>query len=309
METRRVELVDSGVIFNEEEHSYHLNGKELSGITEMLSRQFGFGYDNVSKRILQQAAEYGTGVHKSCEDFDMNWINDGTVEVQDYINICKENGLVHEASEHTVTDGENWASKIDKIFRVSDDTFSIGDIKTYGVMTPQKLLKSQWQLSIYKTFLLDMMPKAKVDKLFIIHIRNKQKKDGTFDHISKIIFVDAIPCEICKELLDCDLRGEKFKNPYEVPEDICSQEAEIRELIETKNAAEERLAAIKVNILSKMEALDIKTWATKTMKLTRKLPSTRSSFNMSLFRAEHPDIDYAPYERLSPVASSLMITV
>ena len=309
MKTKRIELVNSGVQFFEDEHKYFLNGKELSGITEMLTRQFGWDYGSVPKRILEQAAAYGTSVHSSCEDFDMNWINDGTVEVQDYIDICKENGLVHEASEYTCTDGEHWASRIDKIYRVSNDTFSIADIKTYGVLTPQKLLKSQWQLSIYRTLLLDMHPKAKVDKLFVIHIRNKQKKDGSFDHKKAIIFVDAIPSEVCKELLDCDIRGEKFKNPYEVPAEICSQEAEIRELIETKNVAEERLSAIKASILSKMESLDIKTWATKTMKLTRKLPSTRSSFNVSLFRADHPDLDFTPYEKLSPVASSLMITV
>lgn len=309
MKTKRIELVNSGVQFFEDEHKYFLNGKELSGITEMLTRQFGWDYGNVPKRVLELAAAYGTSVHSSCEDFDMNWINDGTVEVQDYIDICKENGLVHEASEFTVTDSENWASRIDKVYRVSNNTFSLGDIKTYGVMTPQKLLKATWQLNIYKTLFLDMHPQAKVDKLFVIHIRNKQKKDGSFDHKKAIIFVDTIPSDVCKELLDCDLRGEKFKNPYEVPADICSQEAEIRELIETKNAAEERLSAIKASILSKMESLDIKTWATKTMKLTRKLPSTRSSFNVSLFRADHPDLDFTPYEKLSPVASSLMITV
>ncbi len=36
---KRIELKNSGVIFNEEAHTYHLNGKELSGITGMLSRQ------------------------------------------------------------------------------------------------------------------------------------------------------------------------------------------------------------------------------------------------------------------------------
>lgn len=309
MKTKRIELVNSGVQFFEDEHKYFLNGKELSGITEMLTRQFGWDYGSVPKRVLELAAAYGTSVHSGCEDFDMNWINDGTVEVQDYIDICKENGLVHEASEFTVTDSENWASRIDKVYRVSNNTFSLGDIKTYGVMTPQKLLKATWQLNIYKTLFLDMHPQAKVDKLFVIHIRNKQKKDGSFDHKKAIIFVDTIPSDVCKELLNCDLRGEKFKNPYEVPADICSQEAEIRELIETKNTVEERLSAIKASILHQMETLDIKTWATKTMKLTRKLPSTRSSFNVSLFRADHPDLDFTPYEKLSPVASSLMITV
>jgi hypothetical protein len=105
------------------------------------------------------------------------------------------------------------------------------------------------------------------------------------------------------------LRGEQFANPYDIPEEISSQEAEIRELMETKSAVEERLAAIKANILSKMESLDVRSWVTDTMRLTRKLPSTRASFNAALFKAEHPDLDFSPYEKVSQVAGSLVITV
>lgn len=306
----RVKLKDSGVLFDEEQHTYLLGDKYLSGITGMLQRQFFPNeFEGIPKDVIDAAAQYGTDVHHSCEDFDFSWINDGTQEVQDYIQICKENNLTHECSEYTVTDGSDWASRIDKVYRVSDDTFDIGDIKTYGVMTADKLAKAKWQLSIY-AFLFELQnKKAKVNRLFIIHLRNKQKKDGTFDHICEIIFINRIPGEICKDLLDTDLRGEQFANPYDIPDEISSQETEIRELMETKSAAEERLAEIKADILSKMESLDVRTWATQTMRLTRKLPSTRASFNAALFKQEHPDLDYAPYERVSQVASSLTITI
>ena len=306
----RVKLKDSGVLFDEENHTYLLGDKYLSGITGMLQRQFFPNeFEGIPKDVIDAAAQYGTDVHHSCEDFDHAWINDGTVEVQDYIQICKENDLTHECSEYTVTDGSDWASRIDKVYRVSDDTFDIGDIKTYGVMTAYKLAKAKWQLSIYAYLFELQNKKAKVNRLFIIHLRNKQKKDGTFDHISEIIFINRIPSEICMDLLATDLRGEQFANPYDIPEEISSQETEIRELMETKSAVEERLATIKADILSKMESLDVRTWATQTMRLTRKLPSTRASFNAALFKQEHPDLDYAPYERVSQVASSLTITI
>ena len=308
--TKRIELKDSGVIFNEEEHTYLLGDKYLSGITGMLQRQFfPTEFEGIPKDVLDASAQYGTDVHKSCEDFDMNWNNDGTVEVADYIQLCKDNGLTHECSEYCVTDKKDWASKIDKVYRVSDDTFDIGDIKTYGVMTAAKLEKAKWQLSIYAYLFELQNKKAKIRRLFLLHIRNKEKKDGSFDHIADIIFVNRIPSEICQELLATDLAGEQFSNPYDIPEDISQQEAEIRELIETKNAVEERLASIKTSILSKMESLDVKTWFTDTMRLTRKLPTTRASFNLTLFRQDHPDLDYKPYEKVSQVAGSLMITV
>ena len=202
----RVQLKDSGVLFDEEQHTYLLKDKYLSGITGMLQRQFFPNeFEGIPQYIVDQAAEYGTSVHQSCEDFDHSWINDGTVEVQDYIQICKDYKLQHECSEYTVTDGKDWASRIDKVYRVSDDTFDLADIKTYGQMTPEKLEKARWQTSIYAYLFELQNKKAKVDRLFIIHLRNKPKKDGTFDHINDIIFVDRIPSEICKDLLDTDL--------------------------------------------------------------------------------------------------------
>jgi hypothetical protein len=298
------------VLFDEGKHTYLLGDKYLSGITIMLQRQFYPNeFEGIPKNVSDEAAAYGTDVHHSCEDFDYSWINDGTVEVADYIQICKDYKLQHEASEYCITDGENWASKIDKVYRVSEDTFDLGDIKTYGVMTADKLEKARWQLSIYAYLFELQNKKAKIGRLFILHIRNKEKKDGTFDHIANIIFVNRVPSEICQDLLATDLRGEQFANPYSIPEDISSQENEIRELIETKNAVEERLSSIKAAILGKMESLNIRTWATETMRLTRKLPSTRASFNSSLFKADHPDMDFSPYEKTSQVAGSLVITV
>ena len=310
MTTKRIELKESGILFDEEEHTYWLGGKELSGITGMLQRQlFPTEFDGIPKHFIQGAADYGTGVHQSCEDFDKNWINDGTQEVDDYIQLCKDYGLVHECSEYTVTDGANWASKIDKVYRVSSDEFSLGDIKTYGQMTPEKLEKARWQLSIYAYFFELMNRKAKVAQLFVIRLRNKMKKDGSFDHIKEIIFVNRIPSEVCKELLDCDLRGEQFSNPYDIPDEYKSQEQTIRELIQTKAEVEEQLANIKARILADMEKQGVKTWATGTMRLIRKLPTTRSSFNFSAFKSDHPELEYDSYMKVSPVAGSLQIVV
>ena len=310
MATKRIELKDSGVFFNEEAHEYWLGDKRLSGITGMLQRQlFPDEFDGISEATLNAAAEYGTGVHSSIEDFDKNWINDGTQETIDYIQICKDYGLVHEASEYNVSDGKAWSSNIDKVYRVSEDTFSLGDIKTYGQMTSEKLEKAKWQLSIYAYLFELQNKKAKVDKLFIIHLRSKQKKDGSFDHINEIIFLGRIPSEICKELLDTDLRGEQFQNPYAIPKEWSSQEDTIRQLIKTKKTAEEQLNIIKGKLLTDMEEKDVKTWATETMRITRKFPTTRNSFDLKAFKADNPGLDLSAYIKTSTVAGSLNIAI
>ena len=90
MATKRIELKPCSVVFNPDDHSYYLPEKDkyLSGITGMLERQlFPDTYAGIPEAIIQQAAEYGTAVHQSIEDFDMDWANDGTQEVADYIGI------------------------------------------------------------------------------------------------------------------------------------------------------------------------------------------------------------------------------
>ncbi len=309
---KRIELKQCSVVFNEENHTYYLpeKNKYLSGITGMLERQlFPETYDGIPEAILEQAAEYGSSVHASIEDFDMNWSNDGSQEVKDYISLCTEHSLVHEESEYLVTDGENFASMIDKVYRVDEITFDIGDVKTYGVMTADKLEKAKWQLSIY-AYLFELQNKrAQVHNLFILHIRNKAKKDGSFDHISNYIPVQRIPSEIVKELLLADSKGEQFNNPYSIPSDIALQESEIRSLIQAKNDAETRLNSIKARILRQMEAQDIKTWATETMRITRKLPTTRSSFSLADFKEANPTINVEPFMRISQVSGSLQISI
>ena len=308
---KTIQLNDSGVLFNREEHTYELNGKFLSGITEMLQRQlFPDEFDGVPEEAIQQAALYGTEVHESIEQFDSFWTNDGTQEVADYIDICTTNGLIHERSEYTVTDGMNWASNIDKVFRKSETVFDIADVKTYGTMTPEKQEKARWQLSIYAYLFETLNPNATVGKLYIIHLRNKLKKDGTTDHIANLIEVDRIPSEVCKKLLDTDLAGEQFENPYStIPADIAEREQEIRTLMLQKKEAEERLNELKSEILSRMEETQARSWNTETMKLTRKLPSTRYSFDLNRFKSNHPEFNYDDYMKKSTIGSSLLITV
>lgn len=311
-ESKCIELKDSKVIYCEQDHTYKLGDKFLSGITGMLSRQlFPEEYKDVDQETLNKAAEYGTGVHKAIEMFDVEWDMDFTheTEIEDYKAICSSNNLTHESTEYCVTDGKNWASNIDKVYRVSDDTFDLGDLKTYGSMTPEKKEKARWQLSIYAYLFELQNKKAKVNRLFIIHLRNKMKRSGNVDHIADLIEVKRIPAEICKELLDSDVAGIQFKNPYAIPDKYRDMESRIAELIKQKNDAERELSAIKSDILADMEEVEQKTWATDTMRITRKLPSFRTSFDMKKLRADHPEIDYTLYELRSSVAGSITITI
>lgn len=311
MATKRIQLKDSGVLFNEEEHSYFLpeKNKYLSGITDLLQKQlFPNLHDGIDEATLAKAAQYGKICHSSIEDFDSQWINDGTQEVADYISLCQENSLTHEASEYLVSDHENYASMIDKVYRTGNNSFILGDIKTYGQMTPEKQELGRWQLSVYAYFFELQNKGAKVDRLLILHIRNKARKDGSFDHVSKCIEVKRIPSETCKEILEADLRGEKFINPYDIPSEIRQKENLIQSLLTVKKTCEEKLAVIKADVLEKMVSAGVKAWEGDIIRFTRKSGTIRQTFDLKTYREDNPNLDLSKYMKESIVSESLQIS-
>ena len=133
MKKQRIELKDCGVKFIEGEHRYFLGETELSGITHAISTQLGLAnaFDNIPAAILKKATQRGNEIHKSIQRFNNEWFNDDSPQVQSYIKLCKENGIVAEANEYLVSDLKHWASSIDLVARVDDCTFDLYDIKTW----------------------------------------------------------------------------------------------------------------------------------------------------------------------------------
>ena len=63
-------LVSSPVVFNEEHHTYTLNGHQLSGVTPIIAWLFPDTYKGIPQSVLAQAAAHGSEVHKACEVYD-----------------------------------------------------------------------------------------------------------------------------------------------------------------------------------------------------------------------------------------------
>ena len=57
-----------GLVFNEDNHTYELDGRPLPSVTEILSILNDFS--DVSPYVLAQAARRGTLVHEYCEMID-----------------------------------------------------------------------------------------------------------------------------------------------------------------------------------------------------------------------------------------------
>ena len=58
----------SNVIYDEVAHTYHLNGKQLKGITgTLIQHAIGQKYADVPEHILAEKAKYGKLVHSEIE--------------------------------------------------------------------------------------------------------------------------------------------------------------------------------------------------------------------------------------------------
>ena len=319
---KRIELVSSGVLFKEKEHEYWLtlpNGekKQLSGITSAIQRQVaGHEYDGCPEYLIKRAGEYGTSVHKSIERLINNFEHDGTVETEDFRNLTADMNI--EASEYNVTDLSNddydscyYSSNIDIVTRLSQEDFGLLDLKTYSnaKLTKAQMTKARYQLSCY-AYMFELQNKgAKVKELYVIHICNKPKKDGSINHIAELIPIERIPADICKALLDADRNGEQFNNPYELPKDVASKVNRIIKLIQTKKEAEEELNAIKKDVLETMLFLDVKSWKGENITFSRIEETQRSCFDLAAFKKAYPDLPYDSYIKTSKVAGSLKIAV
>ena len=301
-----------GLIFEPTNHEYFLDGIQLSGITTALHNQLCPNeFNGIKQEVIDNASARGHRIHTSIQNFVDNFEDDGSVELKDFIDLTIQYNLNFEKSEVLVTDFQDFASAIDLVVREAPDTISIGDIKTYGTMTPEKMLKLQFQLSTYAYMAELCWPGIKIDKLFCIHLRNVEKADGKIDHIKEIIYVKRIDPEICQALLQAELQGTQFENPLDIiPEDIQSQEERIRELILLKQQCEEELNERKAIILERMEAENIKTWTFGSgLKATRKLATTRSSLDTAKLRKAYPDIPYEEFMKTSMVNGSLQLSL
>ena len=138
----------SKVIFNEE-HTYTLGDKKLSGITALINTHIygGQKYANVPEWILERARQVGSLVHSEIEKYYTNGENGFTAELQNFIDQQQNNFKVLE-NEFTVTDNENFATNVDLI--LDWNGLTLCDIKTTSQLDTEYL---SWQVVNKRIFI------------------------------------------------------------------------------------------------------------------------------------------------------------
>ena len=291
--------------FNEGEHRYfRADGKELNGITGMIKKMlFPTEYNGVSQEVLANAADRGHRIHSQVELYDNMGVGTNIPEVANYARLKAQYGLEWIASEDLVSDDENFATAIDKVYHVKDtpdDVVALGDIKTTYSFNREYV---SWQLSIESVFFEDMNPTLKVGELFGIWLR----EDRTRGSIAKIIPVERKPAEVCRELIRCAVNGEKFE-VSRMPQYISDNLDRLIWLSESIKRLTEEKEAIYKDILEHMQADKSDKIDTGIVLFTRKAAAVKNTFDTKLFKEEHKDL-YDKYVKQSVGSETLQVKV
>ena len=170
------------VTFNEEEHKYFYEGKELHGVTGAIGKLTGKSFPDTD--VVKLATMYGTDVHKEVENYfnkHDHWFNDSQLStegakwvVEELRSFCDSLILDRATSvecEVMVSDFEGTASKVDIVLRTLSNKAYLFDIKTTSHFDREYC---SLQLSVYKK-LFEACYGTRVDGMFVLGTKSKRR--------------------------------------------------------------------------------------------------------------------------------------
>lgn len=323
-------LTISPITFNAYDHTYtNPEGKRLSGITSLLSRQlFRDKYNGISKAVLDKAAERGTDVHESIDLYNSLGVESQGEELQAYRELIGMAGLTPVAAEYLVSDIENVASSIDVVF----DDISLADVKTTSKLDTEYV---RWQLSVYAYLFELQNPGLRVGRLLAIWLPKPRYGKP------KLVEVARIGSEIIEMLIECDACGVQFEAPQGVadapvvaefcllptvsmkgkPKAECKKGGEVTasafslsrdridEIIATEREMKElkaRYDGMKAGLLREMTEIGATSYKEGPLALTVKAATERESLDMARLKELYPEV-YKDCLRVTPVKESLTL--
>lgn len=296
-----IELIKSGVVFDEENHTYTLDGKMLSGITGMIGRQlFPDKYKDIPDFILQRAAEKGRRIHSQCEFADVTGLPPESVEAENYIMERTNSGYISVANEYTVSDNMYFATNIDCVWG-KDDLVSLVDIKTTYHLDREYL---SWQLSINAYLFEKQNPHLKVYKLYGLWLRGDK---------SDLVEIGRKPDNEVERLLQCEINGTRYLSSEIVPiNKIQLIPAQIVDILidmqEELSFMEERKKNIMATLKNAMSENGINVWDAGRLRVSIVGASTKKTFDSKSFQSDYPEL-YTKYLIESVTKESIRLTI
>ena len=297
-----MKLVKSKVRFDEEQHRYFLDEKELSGITgTLIKKAFPDTYKGIPDAVLAKAAERGNVVHQNLELFDTVCSSDINImpsvlpEIKDYNEMLISYGLHHVDSEYLVTDNENFASAIDKVLADDEGNIYLADIKTTATLHYDNV---SLQLSIYAKWFEEQNPDLKVKEIVCMWFKNGQSKFQPLPRVADYQIDDLIAAYLADDA--------EYQYKVEVPEQFSALEQEYRLITARMDALKIKQDDLKEQMMKMMEANKQKSIKTNIGSYSYVAATIKKTFDTKLFKDTEPD-HYEHYLKETETKPSLRI--
>ena len=175
------------VSFDEKQHKYWYNGKELFGVTTAIGKMLGKHFPDNDTVML--ATLYGKDVHKEVENYynkDIPVSSEGAKwvleELDRYIQTCMLDPVKKIECEVMVSDFEGTASKVDVVAHHENGKVTLFDIKTTAKFDREYC---SLQLSVYKV-LYEQCYGEEVMNMFVLGTKSKRSFRILYQQGSKV---------------------------------------------------------------------------------------------------------------------------
>ena len=284
------------LVFDPQTHTYTLDGKDLISVTQILAKHgLSPNYNGVDEDTLKASAERGTLIHKEIENYIKKGEIGFTDECAEFVSYVRENNIAIMGSEVTFHN-DIVAGTCDLIINSQKGYLIVADIKTTSTLHKESVA---WQLSLYAYL-----------------SGNKTMNHGQAFHFSKdglkVVDIELKPVEEVEKLLECERKGEIYKQELVIEGFELAKFYEAEQIIvkakEEQKRAEETQKEVYEAILKAMEEQGVKTYETDTMKITYVAPTTRVTLDTARLKKENPLMAKA-YEKETETKASLRITL
>ena len=301
-----MELQDNKrVFFDPVSHTYLMGDKVLIGVTSLMAKHgLSPDYSGIPEATLKKAAAEGTAIHQEIEDYDNGVSVLRTPLIEEYIDICRENGLIFARNEYLISDDELVASSIDGVYGPEND-ISLVDYKTTQKVHRRPLA---WQLGIYKV-LFERQTGRKVAKCYCLHIDKKERT------IKGLVPIEPVSEAEVDALLLAEKEGRIYIDQYEEPSAelvltdaeltaYVTQQAEIARLKEQIKAIEETINGLDARVLDYMTKNNLEVLEGGGGVFKVKKAYERTAVDTARLKKMQPGI-YEQYKKTTTVAASL----
>ena len=164
--------------FDEDTHTYLVDGVIVPSVTQIVKKQFGKMYENVPPAVLKRASERGLAVHEAIETYCKTGEKVEMEELDGFIRLVEQNKITVLANEVPVLfvkERPLFAGRLDMYIEkqgANDGDFAIADIKTTYRLDNSYL---GYQLNLYRVA-FEQSYKMDITKLYGMHLRGKTAK-------------------------------------------------------------------------------------------------------------------------------------